>query len=307
MRENPRFALSEVAEVRRLIEENPWVSLISATSAGELVASHYPVILDRAAADDEIVLLSHVGRPDEQLHELGAHELLVIVQGPHGYISPGWYDAAPAVPTWNFVTAHLHGTPEILGDAENLGVLADLVDHFEDRMPEPRRMNGTLANAEYAARIVSHVGRPDEKLHELGQHEVLVIVQGPHGYISPGWYGNDDFVPTWNHVTAHLYGTPQILGDDENFAVLDDLVDHFERQLPDPVSLDIDETQARRIAKGTVGIRLVVTRFDARLKLSQNKPPEVVDRIIAALETEGPFASPSLAAEMKRERGDAPA
>ena len=155
MRENPRFALSEVAEVRRLIEENPWVSLISATSAGELVASHYPVILDRAAADDEIVLLSHVGRPDEQLHELGAHELLVIVQGPHGYISPGWYDAAPAVPTWNFVTAHLHGTPEILSDAENLGVLADLVDHFEDRMPEPRRMNGTLANAEYAARIVS--------------------------------------------------------------------------------------------------------------------------------------------------------
>ena len=155
--------------------------------------------------------------------------------------------------------------------------------------------------------IVSHVGRPDEKLHELGEHEVLVIIQGPHGYVSPGWYGNDDFVPTWNHVTAHLYGTPQILSDSENFEVLDDLVDHFEKQLPEPVSLDIDEQQARRIAKGTVGIRLEVTRFDARLKLSQNKPPEVVDRIIAALESEGPFHSPSLAAEMKRERGSAPA
>jgi transcriptional regulator len=150
--------------------------------------------------------------------------------------------------------------------------------------------------------IVSHVGRPDEQLHELGHHEILVIIQGPHGYISPGWYDNEEFVPTWNHVTAHLYGTPQILDDAENFEVLDDLVDHFESQLPDPVSLDIDERQARRIAKGTVGIRLVVTRFDARLKLSQNKPPEVVDRIIEALEGDGPFASASLAAEMRRVR-----
>jgi len=150
--------------------------------------------------------------------------------------------------------------------------------------------------------IVSHVGRPDETLHELGQHEMLMIIQGPHGYISPGWYANEDFVPTWNHVTAHLYGTPVILSDEENFRVLDDLVDHFETQLPEPVSLDIDERQARRIAKGTVGIRFVVTRFDARLKLSQNKAPEVIERIIAALESDGPFASVPLAAEMRRVR-----
>ncbi|WEO75829.1 FMN-binding negative transcriptional regulator [Cryobacterium sp. SO2] len=155
MRDNPSFALDQVDEVRRLIQEHPWVTLVSHTDAGDLVASHYPVILDPAAADDEIVLLSHVGRPDETLHELGRHALLVIVQGPHGYISPGWYDASPAVPTWNFVSAHLHGTPEILSDVENLRVLAALVDYFEDRMPEPRRMNGTLANADYAARIVS--------------------------------------------------------------------------------------------------------------------------------------------------------
>ena len=148
--------------------------------------------------------------------------------------------------------------------------------------------------------MVSHVGRPDEQLHELGTHEVLVIIQGPHGYISPGWYGNDDFVPTWNHVTAHLYGTPEILSDDENFRVLDDLVDHFEKRMPQPVTLDIDEGQARRIAKGTVGLRLRVTRFDARLKLSQNKSPDVVERIIAALDGDGPYNHAGLAEEMKR-------
>ena len=148
--------------------------------------------------------------------------------------------------------------------------------------------------------LVSHFGRPDEVAHELGQHEVLVIVQGPHGYISPNWYAEGDFIPTWNHVTAHLYGTPEILSDDENFRILGDLVDHFEERMPTPVSLDIDEQKARRVARGTVGLRIRVTRFDARAKLSQNKAPEVREAIMAALEGDGPDASPDLAAEMRR-------
>lgn len=148
--------------------------------------------------------------------------------------------------------------------------------------------------------IVSHVGRPDERAHELGEHEVLVVIQGAHGYISPGWYENSEFVPTWNHATAHLYGTPEILSDEENFEVLGRLVDHFERRMPEPISLQIDEEAARHIATGTVGIRVRVTRFDARLKLSQNKTPEVVGHIIEALEGDGPYSSQPLADEMHR-------
>ncbi len=150
--------------------------------------------------------------------------------------------------------------------------------------------------------IVSHVGRPDEQLHELGQHEVLVIIQGPHGYISPGWYEPTDFVPTWNHVTAHLYGTPELLSDEENFHVLENLVDHFEDRMPQPVHLSVDEQAARRIAKGTVGLRLKVDRFDARLKLSQNKSQEVVDRIIDELQSGENYSNHGLAREMRRLR-----
>jgi transcriptional regulator len=73
--------------------------------------------------------------------------------------------------------------------------------------------------------------------------------------------------------------------------------------MPDPKSLHIDEESARRIAKGTVGLRLRVTRFDARAKLSQNKAPEVVERIIAALDGDGPYSSALLAEEMRRTHG----
>lgn len=152
MRQNPSFALTDEVEIRRIIRENPWATFVSAPPGG-LVASHYPVILDEER--DELSILSHVGRPDEQLHELGEHELLVVLQGPHGYISSGWYDEKPAVPTWNFVAVHLSGVPEILSPEENLEVLSRLVDHFEDELPNPRRMRGTLADAAYAERISS--------------------------------------------------------------------------------------------------------------------------------------------------------
>ncbi len=76
--------------------------------------------------------------------------------------------------------------------------------------------------------IASHFGRPDDELHELGRHEVLVIIQGPHDYVSPSLYAPGDLVPTWNHVTAHLYGTPRSSAEEENYAMLTQLTDHFE-------------------------------------------------------------------------------
>lgn len=156
--------------------------------------------------------------------------------------------------------------------------------------------------------LLSHFGRPDDRDHGLGDHEVLVIVQGPHGYVSPGWYPDPaDVVPTWNHVTAHLWGTPEVVDDESNFAVLRRLVDEFEAPMPEPRSLDVDEEAARRIATGTVGVRLRVARFDARAKLSQNRPQAVRDRITAELRGDGPYAQPALAAEMERVRGESPA
>ncbi len=155
MRENPGYAMTDPAEVRALIRSAPWATMVSATDDG-LVASHYPFLLeeDGGADDDAITIVSHVGRPDERLHGLGSRELLVIFSGPSGYVSPSWYGVSAAVPTWNFATVHAYGTPEILSDEENLAVLERLVDHFEEPLPNPFRMRGTLENAAYAERIV---------------------------------------------------------------------------------------------------------------------------------------------------------
>lgn len=152
MRQNPSFTLADVAEIRRVIGANPWASVVSAAEDG-LVASHYAVLLDESR--DDLTIVGHVGRPDDLIHGLGERELLVVVQGPHGYVSPGWYGDVPAVPTWNYTAVHLSGVPEILTDEENLVVLDQLVAHFESRMPEPRRMWERPNDPAYVQRLAA--------------------------------------------------------------------------------------------------------------------------------------------------------
>lgn len=70
--------------------------------------------------------------------------------------------------------------------------------------------------------------------------------------------------------------------------------------MSEPRGLHLDPEYSRRVARGTVGVRLRVTRIDARVTLSHNKSPDVVERIIDELEGEGPYNHPGLAREMRR-------
>jgi transcriptional regulator len=147
--------------------------------------------------------------------------------------------------------------------------------------------------------IVTHVGRPDEQIHGFGDREILLIVQGRHGYISPSWYApGATRAPTWNFSVAHCYGVPQILGEEENLGVLGRLVEHFERHVEEPMRLDPE--WGRPVAGGTVGIRLPVTRFICKIKMSQDKDPVTQRQVMQALRAPGPYQHPELADDMQR-------
>ena len=124
-------------------------------------------------------------------------------------------------------------------------------------------------------------------------------MQGRHGYISPSWYApGATRVPTWNFSAAHCYGVPELLGEEENLRVLGRLVEHFERQVDKPMLLDPE--WGAQLAKGTVGLRLPITRFVCKLKLSQDKDPVTRSRVRGALRAPGPYRHPELADDMDR-------
>jgi transcriptional regulator len=190
MRHNPHHAVTDPAIVRRLIRENPWATFVSDNDG--LVASHYPILLDEES--EELAIYSHVGRPDEELHGLGTHEVLLIVAGPHGYISPSWYvpGATPA-PTWNFSVAHCYGTPQLLDPTRNLEVLTRLVAHFEDRVEDPlyldqeigaRIARGTVGLRLPIDRFVCKVKMSEDK-DPVSQRQVIEQLRGDGPYAHP--------------------------------------------------------------------------------------------------------------------------
>jgi len=142
--------MTDVGEIRRLVDLNPWVTLVSQGEEG-LVASHYAVMLD--GERDDLTIVGHVGKPDDAILGLGEREMLVVVQGPHGYVTPRWYGDVPAVPTWNFVSAHLSGIPELLTPDENLRVLERLVDRFEGDGADARGLYTLPNEAAFVERL----------------------------------------------------------------------------------------------------------------------------------------------------------
>ena len=122
------FAETDLTGLDRLIERDAFVTLVTVADGLPFV-SHLPVLYARDG--DRIVIEGHWARPNPQARHAG--HALVIVHGPHAYLSPGWYadkEEAARVPTWNYAVAHLHGTLERFEDEAGLG---DLVSRMSDR------------------------------------------------------------------------------------------------------------------------------------------------------------------------------
>ncbi|WP_242107677.1 FMN-binding negative transcriptional regulator [Luteimonas aquatica] len=117
------FASDDLTRLDALFEGDAFVTLITGGGDGAPIATHLPVLYRRTA--QSILIEGHWARPNPQARHGG--EALMIVHGPHAYVSPGWYpDKEPAarVPTWNYAVAHLSGP---LQRFEDEAALADLV------------------------------------------------------------------------------------------------------------------------------------------------------------------------------------
>jgi transcriptional regulator len=121
------------------IERHDFGLLVSRGATG-LTASHIPFLVEYHG--EELHLLGHLARPNPQVEDLGHDEqVLAIFSGPHAYISPSWYAAGPAVPTWNYVDVHAYGTVRLVREADWLrSLLLRLSDRHEAGSSNPWRM-----------------------------------------------------------------------------------------------------------------------------------------------------------------------
>lgn len=133
--------------------------------------------------------------------------------------------------------------------------------------------------------IEGHWARPNPQASHAT--EALMIVHGPHAYVSPGWYPDKlsaGRVPTWNYAVAHLRGRLEAFADEPSLAdLVSRLSSHFEATVGNDWEFDPDDARQRALLRGIVGFRFVPEQVDIKFKLSQNHPLENRHAVIAAL------------------------
>ncbi|SLN13926.1 FMN-binding negative transcriptional regulator [Oceanibacterium hippocampi] len=123
----PHFAADGRALLSRLLPAHGFGLLITTEADGTPLATHLPLLYD-AAAGAEGTFYGHVarGNPHSTAIAAGARAL-VIISGPHAYVSPRWYAAKESVPTWNYLAVHAHGQLAPVADADTVHAQQDLL------------------------------------------------------------------------------------------------------------------------------------------------------------------------------------
>jgi len=127
--------------------------------------------------------------------------------------------------------------------------------------------------------------------------EVLCIFNGPHSYISSSWYKAEE-VPTWNYIAVHVYGTIKILDEEAVLASLHKLVDKYEADSKNPISIDNLSKKTMRQIKGIVGFQIKIDKIQAAYKLSQGREHDHAT-IVQELEKTNNSSSEEIAKLMK--------
>ncbi|MCO4293175.1 FMN-binding negative transcriptional regulator [Solitalea sp. MAHUQ-68] len=152
-----------------------------------------------------------------------------------------------------------------------------------------------------AVTLSGHISKVNPQWKEFNAEEVvLVIFQGAHTYISPSWYDHEN-VPTWNYLAVHVYGTIKLIEGEELYDSLSKLVDKYEVDSQNPVSLHtMSQEMVRKEMKGIIGFEIEVKEIQTTYKLSQNRNKHNHSLIIDQLEKKSDDNACQIAQEMRK-------
>jgi transcriptional regulator len=147
--------------------------------------------------------------------------------------------------------------------------------------------------------LVGHVARANPQWKYFSEEsEVLCIFNGPHSYVSSSWYREEE-VPTWNYIAVHIYGSLKILDEPAVLESLRKLVEKYEQNSKDPISIGNLSKKTMRQIKGIVGFKIEINEIQAAYKLSQGREQDH-PKIIGELEETGIAGSKKIALAMKK-------
>ncbi|MBC8280982.1 MAG: FMN-binding negative transcriptional regulator [Chloroflexi bacterium] len=132
--------------------------------------------------------------------------------------------------------------------------------------------------------ILGHMAKANRQWRYADGEQVMVVFHGPHTYVSPTWYQEEEAVPTWNYTAVHATG---IFKATEDPAVMQEMVERLtaqhEASQPQPWEMDFGTAYAEQMMKRIVAFQIEITSLQGKWKLSQNQSDVRRERVAAKL------------------------
>jgi transcriptional regulator len=171
------------------------------------------------------------------------------------------------------------------------GLMANLV---------PMRLH---VGADGSALLRAHFARPNAQWREIAAGaDLLLSFQGVQRYITPAWYETKKptgkVVPTWNYVTVQARGPARIIEEAGWLhAHLVSLTEVHEGARAEPWAVeDAPEAYIAALMRGIVGFEMRVEAWDAKMKVSQNRPEADRRGVFEGLAASGEASAGEMAA-----------
>lgn len=172
--------------------------------------------------------------------------------------------------------------------------------------PDGPRVGHAPVILDQGDRLLFHLARGNALAKALDGATALAVVNGPDGYVSPGWYEAPNQVPTWNYVAVEMEGPVARLSDDDLVDQLDRLSAHFEARVAPQAPwtrAKMDPAIFDKMTRAITGFALTVQAWRPTIKMSQNKPADERARVIAGLRGTGHGALAHLMEELVKGDG----
>lgn len=138
-------------------------------------------------------------------------------------------------------------------------------------------------------RLQGHMARSNPQAEALrADPRALVLMLGPHGYVSPSWMEDRTQAPTWNYASAQFLVEATLIDEPAGLeAHLRDLVGAMEAGRPRAWSVDETGERYASLSRRIVAFDARVLETRAKFKLGQDERADVFADILTGLEGEG--------------------
>ena len=161
----PTYKIEREEELSKFIEQYPLAFITGLDENGNFVGTHIPLVIEKR--EKGIVLLGHMMKQtDHYLALMKSNTVLVVFNGPNGYVSASWGTNKSKGSTWNYMTVHVNGSISFFEGDKLVDLMrAFTLQHEDGNSDSPTIYDNLPEN--YKQRLMPHIAGFEIKVEKM--------------------------------------------------------------------------------------------------------------------------------------------